>query len=117
MGTAAMPASDAASMPPRAETPPSVHGRDAGHAPTEDAMPSTLESSPVAISVTPEGVPYRFLVDDFYRMIEQDIFPDDRRVGLWDGQVYEKMAKERPHSVSGNKLHLALVRVLPPRWF
>jgi len=65
----------------------------------------------------PEGTPYLLSTEDFYRMIEAEIFPDERRVGLWDGRIYEKMAKLRAHAVSGNKLNIALIRALPPGWF
>ena len=41
----------------------------------------------------PRRIPYLFSADDFYRMIDLEIFPDEARVGLWDGRIYEKMAK------------------------
>ncbi len=64
----------------------------------------------------PEGTPYLLSTEDFYRMIEADIFPREARVGLWDGRIYEKMAKKYPHAVAGSKLVTALIRVLPPDW-
>ena len=73
--------------------------------------PTTTAPGPLA-----EVAPYRFSADDFYRMIDLDIFPRESRVGLWDGQVYEKMAKKQSHSVSGSKLVTALLRALPPDW-
>ena len=81
-------------------------------------MPATLDAPPIVAEATlPEGVPYRFGVADFYRMIDLDVFPRESRVGLWDGQVYEKMSKNPPHSVSGTKIVIVLLRLLPPGWF
>ena len=75
------------------------------------AAPSSFEGSGVI-----QDVPYRFSVADFYRMIDLDIFPTTRRVGLWDGQVYEKMAKKFPHAMSGGKVARTLIRLQPPGW-
>jgi Uma2 family endonuclease len=63
------------------------------------------------------GVPYRLTADDFERMIETGIIPDDRRVGLWEGRLYESMAKKMPHAISSSKLVMALVRLVPDGWF
>ena len=64
----------------------------------------------------PEGVPYRLSADDYFRMVDADIIPADRRVGLWKGRLYEKMAKKLPHSGAQNLLVPALLRVLPGEW-
>ncbi len=58
--------------------------------------------------------PYRLNADDYYRMIDEGIIPENRRVWLWEGQLYEKMAKTLPHAVAFSKLVTALARVLPP---
>ncbi len=47
-----------------------------------------------APSGLPEGEPYKLSADDYFRMVEADIIPPDRRVGLWEGRLYEKMAKK-----------------------
>jgi Uma2 family endonuclease len=60
--------------------------------------------------------PYHFTVDDFFRMIDLDFFPDGSRVGLWEGQVYEEMAKNHPHSFSWARLNAALFPLLPAGW-
>ena len=55
-------------------------------------------------------------MDEFYRMIDLDIFPDDARVGLWEGRVYEEMAKKHAHSFHGPRLNAALFPILPQGW-
>ncbi|WP_435009437.1 Uma2 family endonuclease [Tundrisphaera lichenicola] len=79
-------------------------------------MSSVLDRSPIEAPSSPVDVPYLFSVDDFYRMIDNDIFPDDARVGLWEGRVYEEMAKKHPHSFSWARLNAALFPILPPGW-
>lgn len=65
----------------------------------------------------PEMSPYRLSVDQFLAMVNADIFPDEARVFLWEGRIYEKMAKTQAHTTSGNKAFLAIVRALPNGWF
>jgi Uma2 family endonuclease len=79
-------------------------------------MAATLEPRSVSFPARPEGDPYFLTADDFYRMVDADIFPDDRRVGLWDGWIYEKMAKKQAHDVSSTVAFYTLVRVLPAGW-
>jgi Uma2 family endonuclease len=79
-------------------------------------MSSILEQSPVETISSPTERPYLFSVDDFYRMVDLDFFPDDARVGLWEGQVYEEMAKKHAHSFSWAQLSAALFPILPPGW-
>src|SRR3954451_6075741 len=79
-------------------------------------MSSVLEQSPVEAPSSPEENPYLFSVDDFYRMIDLDIFPDEARVGLWEGRVYEEMAKKHAHSFSWAQLNAALFPILPKGW-
>ncbi|WP_435016769.1 Uma2 family endonuclease [Tundrisphaera sp. TA3] len=95
---------------------PIVPGRDFDQTFPSDPGASAPEPSNVEVPARPEGVPYRFHVDDFYRMIELDFFARESRVGLWDGQVYEKMAKKYPHSASSIELLTNLSRVVTPGW-
>ncbi len=69
-----------------------------------------------APSGLPEGEPYKLSADDYFRMVEADIIPSDRRVGLWEGRLYEKMAKKLRHSVMADKVSNAVRRVLPETW-
>jgi Uma2 family endonuclease len=64
----------------------------------------------------PEGVPYRLSAADYFRMVELDIIPRERRVGLWEGQLYEKMGKNLPHSASTSLMVMVLLRALPEGW-
>ena len=79
-------------------------------------MSTALEHPTVETHSEPQARPYLFTVDDFYRMIDLELFPDDARVGLWEGQVYEKMAKTQAHAVSGSKVQIVLNRALPSGW-
>src|SRR4051794_13957460 len=80
---------------------------------------ATFTEAPVATAAPaslPEGVPYRLSADDYFRMVEADIIPSDRRVGLWNGQLYEKMAKSLRHAVAHSLLLHALTPVFPEGW-
>jgi Uma2 family endonuclease len=61
-------------------------------------------------------VPYDLTVDLFTRMVESDMIPRDRRVFLFDGRLYEKMAKTRAHGYVGAAIDRAINRRLPDRW-
>jgi Uma2 family endonuclease len=80
---------------------------------TEAANPRAPSASPGL----PEGVHYQLSADDYFRMVEADIIPRDRRVGLWAGQLYEKMAKKLPHAVAQSLGLVAVIRALPEGWF
>ena len=88
-------------------------------------MESTLATIPVPptsedaefVPPSPEETPYWISTEQFYEMIDAGIFSDESRVFLWDGVIYEKMAKTQPHAVSGGKAVLEIVRLLPKGWF
>jgi Uma2 family endonuclease len=82
----------------------------------EIVMSTILEQPSVEAPPSPRETPYLFSVDEFYRMIELDLFPRESRVSLWEGQVYEKMAKTQAHAVAGINLTMTLARALPPGW-
>jgi Uma2 family endonuclease len=79
-------------------------------------MSTVLEQPPVEAPSSPVEMPYLFSVDEFYRMIDLDIFPDEARVGLWEGRVYEEMGKKHPHSFSWAMLNATLFPLLPTGW-
>lgn len=85
-------------------------------APLETAMLETSAVPSEPLPGRPEGVPYRLSADDYFRMVESDIIPPERRVGLWEGQLYEKMAKKMAHSGASSKVTTALIRALPKEW-
>jgi Uma2 family endonuclease len=80
------------------------------------AMSSVLEQSPVDASPVAEESPYLFTADEFYRLLESKFFPPEARVGLWEGRIYEKMAKTQAHAVASINAIMTLTRVLPPGW-
>ena len=78
-----------------------------------------LESSAVPsepLVGRPEGLPYRLSANDYFRMVDADIIPTERRVGLWEGYLYEKMAKKMAHSGASSKVTTALIRAIPNEW-
>lgn len=80
-------------------------------------MSAILEQPTIDASPAPEAALYRISTDEFYRMLEAEVFPDEARLELWNGWIYEKMAKTQAHVVSGNKTQIVLSRVLPPAYF
>jgi Uma2 family endonuclease len=79
-------------------------------------MASVLEQSPVETLSSPEENPYLFSVDEFYRMVDLDLFPDEARVGLWEGRVYLEIVKNHPDSFSWASLNATLFPLLPAGW-
>ncbi|MFO0949912.1 MAG: Uma2 family endonuclease [Isosphaeraceae bacterium] len=78
-------------------------------------MATVTVSTPTPTDVS-FGVPYRLSSSDYFRMVEAGIIPPERRVGLWEGQLYEKMAKKIAHAGVQNLLITAFVRMLPAGW-
>ena len=80
-------------------------------------METAFAPMPTAMPAFVEETPYRFSAREFYAMIDAGIFPRESRIELWEGQIYEKMAKSRPHSTAGQRCGLALTRWLPTGWY
>jgi hypothetical protein len=57
--------------------------------------------------------PFLITSDMFSEMIEKGLFPRESRVFLWNGRLYEKMAKSKYHSAVQNAFNQALTRRLP----
>ena len=68
-------------------------------------------------SLWPGVTPYLFNAEQFSRMVEARVFPRELRLELWDGKVYEKMAKLRAHSLAAAKFLDALGRIKPAGWY
>ncbi len=64
-----------------------------------------------------EEMPYAITSDIFFRMVGEGLIPEDRRVFLWSGRLYEKMAKSKAHSAVQNAFNQALTRRLPSGLF
>jgi Uma2 family endonuclease len=62
-------------------------------------------------------MPYPITSDVYLQMVEQGLIPHDRRVFLWGGRLYEKMAKSKAHSAVQNAFNQALTRRMPPGLF
>jgi Uma2 family endonuclease len=82
---------------------------------TEPNAATPAQTAPTH-SGLPEGIPYRLTAAEYLRMVEHEIIPTDRRIGLWEGQLYEKMAKRLPHPVASSEVAVALIRGLPGGW-
>jgi Uma2 family endonuclease len=80
-------------------------------------MSAVLEQPPVETTPSSEEIPCLISTDEFYRTIESEVFLREARIGLWDGQIYEKLAKTQAHAVAGDKFHRTLDRCLPPGWY
>lgn len=74
------------------------------------AIPEKTQTPP------PGNVPYRLSSDEFFRMIEAEVFDRDRRVYLWDGRLYEATAKTLPHAVTSANILAAFFQSRPPGW-
>ncbi len=83
---------------------------------TVQDAPITTATPNATITVPEEVRPYLISAATFGRMLDAEVFPDEDRVELWDGQITTKMAKNKPHWLSSNKTYFALTRVLPPGW-
>jgi Uma2 family endonuclease len=55
-------------------------------------------------------------VEQWTAMIEAGVVPEDRRVFLRDGRLYEKTAKTKSHGYVGAALNRALISRLPEGW-
>lgn len=69
-----------------------------------------------AAPVLETSVPFDLTVDLFSRMVEAGLLPRDRRLYLWDGRPYEKMAKTKAHGYVGAAVNRAIDRRLPDGW-
>ena len=61
--------------------------------------------------------PADITADEFYAMIEARVFKADRRVLLWDGRLFEKMAKTVPHAFTSVRIGEALRKRMPDGWW
>ena len=61
-------------------------------------------------------VPYDLTIDLFSRMVESGLIPQDRRVFLLEGRLYEKRAKTKAHGSVGAAVTRAVDRRLPDDW-
>ena len=67
-------------------------------------------------SLPTADMPFDLTVAMFEQMVESGLIPQDRRVYLRDGRLYEKMAKTKAHGSVGAGITMSLVRRLPDDW-
>jgi Uma2 family endonuclease len=83
-------------------------------------MPPIEKVRTTAIALMPVEAgnsPYRITAAEFQRMVEAGVLPSDRRVYLWDGVLYEKMARKQVHAIAQSKLVAVLIKRLPDDWY
>lgn len=82
-------------------------------------MSTMTEAPPLAADseIAPAAdLPFRLTSDQFEQMVDRGLLPDDARVYLWDGMLYEKKAKTRPHAYVQSALTESITRRLPPQF-
>lgn len=82
---------------------------------------ATATLTPPTISTAPDegvpfGVPYRMTAEEFFKAVDAGVFPHERRIELWEGRLFEKMARKLPHVGGQSKVIVTLVRALPTGW-
>ena len=83
---------------------PTVHQSDAASTQVAPIVPADVDR------------PYLFTAEQFVQMVESEVFTREDRVELWDGKVYEKMAKVRPHNIASALFIEALGGIKPSGW-
>src|SRR5262245_43228938 len=77
-------------------------------------MSTAIEAAPPRTSSG--DVPYDLTIDLVSRMVEAGLIPQDRRVFLREGRLYEKMARTQAHGSVGAAITRAVDRRLPDDW-
>jgi Uma2 family endonuclease len=60
--------------------------------------------------------PFDVTSEVFFQMIEAGVFPPKRRVFLWGGRLYEKMAKTVAHALTAYTIQEKLRPLIAPYW-
>ncbi len=60
---------------------------------------------------------YEMTTDEFFKMIEAQVFDPHRRIYLWHGRLCEAMSKTAAHAQLANLFNKAIARRLPEGWF
>jgi Uma2 family endonuclease len=91
---------------------------DDRHAPKEVRAMGTTAAAPETRPAAAEAVafrPYRMTAERFFEMVDTGVF-DKTRVFLWNGELVEKMAPARPHTIATTSLMTLLSRLVPQGW-
>jgi Uma2 family endonuclease len=78
-------------------------------------MATATESAPAAPPIEEDRI-VDLTSDEYFRMIEAEVFAPQRRVYLWGGRLVEKMAKTRPHATTFVRILEAIRLRLPAIW-
>ena len=70
----------------------------------------------LTIEVTPDAQVFDVTSEMFFQMIEAGVFPPERRVFLWGGRLYEKMAKTVARSLTAYAISEKLRPFVTPDW-
>jgi Uma2 family endonuclease len=73
-------------------------------------------TEPTMTTAAEAEAPFLLTSDIFTGMVEAGLFPDDARIFLREGRLYEKMAKTRFHGSVGAGVTMTLVPRLPVGW-
>lgn len=79
-------------------------------------MATATEPAPAEATLELEGYPVDLTAGQFFGMIEAGLFAPSSRVFLWDGRVFEKMAKTPAHAITSYIFHKELLTRLPAEW-
>ncbi len=77
---------------------------------------ATVTETEIEALMVISDMTYPISSDVYDAMVENGLIPTERRVYLWVGRLYEKMAKTQAHAVAHMALHSAVVRRLPARY-
>lgn len=84
--------------------------------PPPTPAPAALPALPSSTGNPRGGRPYRLSFEQYYHMIDAGILGPGDRVELWEGWLFEKMAKNEPHIIASGELFRAFLRLIPEGW-
>jgi Putative restriction endonuclease len=73
-------------------------------------------TEPEAIESETMEQPADITANEFFAMIEAQVFKPDRRLLLWDGRICEKMAKTAAHALTAIEIAETIQRKMPAGW-
>ena len=80
-------------------------------------MATAIEATEAIEASVSEEAPYPITSDVYVQMVEQGLIPSERRVFLWGGRLFEKMAKTKAHAAVHSAFIGAIARRLPAGMF
>ena len=77
---------------------------------------ASLRNSEPAVETEAEVRLVDLTSDEFFGMIDSEVFAPQRRIFLWGGRLFEKMAKTPSHAITSYIFHETLRSRLPADW-